>query len=814
MIVPRGSLRFAAILFVCISLNAAVTAQTKRKVAPAPAVAGPTTIKVDGNVIKSYIEFMAAPDKEGRKSLTPGFERTAEWAAAKFKEWGLKPAGDNGTYLQDVPITGRRTTFAWTTGIPVLTVDGRIFYMKDNDFVLDSESTPGTQASNEVVFAGYGISAPGKGLDEYAAVDVKDKIVLAFKGSPKDAPAARGMFGINPPEPKNPEPWTEESTDRAKIKTAYEKGAAAILLFSPDKLALSSPFGGQQQPTMAQMFGMGREIEGSPYTRPFLVVTDVNERVFRQVMWRDPQESARGFVGRIDQIRRDIRDKKARSQAAGVGAQLKGYTTTQYYGEKFKNNTSHNVIGKIEGADPSLAGQYILIGGHLDHVGTTNGVIYNGADDDASGAATTMEMGRLFAANASTIKPKRTVIFALWCGEEMGLLGSNYYAKSPSDGVKIDNIVANFNLDMVGLGERIGAPGGLNFPAVFDVIMKHQDPDVAKVVDASTGGPGGSDHSAFIQLGIESLALMTSGGVGHPDYHDSGDRTEKIDPEILRKTGQFVLQGTINLATEMSTTLPVPDRLHLYNGMRLTPLNLEEARAGGGRGFMGAQPGPQGPRFNISLSDSAAFGGSLTLIDMAAKMLSVGRVEVSSRGDGQWFSSNGLTERGRAAVKAFETNGMVIHLNNPSDRLLSDLLEAAGKPFIVSNLGRGLEAAAARRINEKNVLFALPWDAAAPDAVAATLIDLKKLIGDSDNLLLTTQLPGPSALSEMGLPDGAARPGPDVAKQKLYLALIRAGWTKDEIYAMVGVSPARPGPMEMPPAAPPRLGGNLAKLSQ
>ncbi len=271
-----------------------------------------------------------------------------------------------------------------------------------------------------------------------------------------------------------------------------------------------------------------------------------------------------------------------------------------------------------------------------------------------------------------------------------------------------------------------------------------------------------------------------------------------------------MLQGAINLANETSTPLLVPDRLHLYHGMRLIPLNLEEARAGGGRSFMGAQPNPQGPRFNVGLSDSSAFGGNLSLIDLAAKLLSVGRVEVSSRGDGQWFGSSGLTERGRAAVKAFETNGVVINLNNPSERLLDDMLEVAGKPFIVSNLARGLDADTARRINEKNVLVAVAWDGAA----AAKLIGLKKLIGDSDNLLLTTRLAGPSALSEMGLPDGAARPGPDEAKQKMYLDLIKAGWTKDEIYAMVGVSPARTGQMQMPPAGPPQLGGNLARLSQ
>jgi hypothetical protein len=796
-------------------LTAAVIAQTRVKATSAP-VPGPTGIKVDGKIIKSYIEYIAAPQNEGRKSLTAGYEKTAEWAAAKFKEWGLKPAGDNETFLQNVSITGPRSAFAWTSGIPELTVDGRTFFLKDNDFTLDAASTPGTEASAQVVFAGYGISAPAKGLDEYAGLDVKDKIVLVFNGSPKDAPAARGMFGASAPEPKDIEAWSDESKDQAKIKTAYEKGAAAIILFSPDKLALPGMFGApqQQQTTPARTFGMRpKPVEGSPYARPFLVVTDTNERVFRQIMWRDPQESARGFVARINQIQRDVRDKKARSQATGVSAQIKGYTGTQFYGEKFKNNISHNVIGKVDGTDPALSTQYVIIGGHLDHIGATDGVIYNGADDDASGAALTMEMARLIAANAASIRPRRTLVFALWCGEEMGLLGSNYFAKSPTVGLKMDSVVAYFNNDMVGLGERIGAPGALNFPTIFDVIMRDQAPDVAKVVDASTGGPGGSDHSAFIEQGIEALALMTSGGVGHPDYHDAGDKADKIDPEILRKTGQFVLQGSINLANETGTELLIPDRVHLYNGMRLTMLNLDEARAGRGPRFMFSQQSdPQGPRFNVSLSDTTAFGGNVNLIDMAAKLLSIGRVVVPTQGDGQWFGSSGLTERGRTALKAFESNGVVLHLMDPSAKLLSDMLDAAAKPFIVSGMPKALDAALAKRINDKNVLIGIDWDPAAPEAIAARLIELKKVLGDSDNLLLLTHQLPPSRMAEF-MPEENARRKPDEAKQKMYLALIKAGWNKDEIYAMVGTEPRRSEPMEMPPPGAGRLGGNLAKLS-
>ncbi len=815
------TLRFWIIILTGLLLCPSAPAQTRKKSSPPPAATeGPTSIRVDGGIIKSYIEFLSAPDKEGRKSLTPGFEKTVDWAAGKFKEWGLQPAGDNGSYLQNVPITGFRSSFAWTRGIPELSVDGRTFYLRDGDFTLESSSTPGTQVSNEIVFLGYGISAPAKGLDEYAGLDLSGKIVLVLKGSPKDAPAARSMFGPAAAEVKETESWSEESSDRTKIKTAYDKGAAAILLFNTDKLVLENPFGPAAQPPAAaarRPMGGRDALEGSPYLRPFLVVSDINERIFRQILWRDPQESPRAFLGRMDAIRRDIRSKKPRSMATGVQGQIKGYRTTDYYGEKFKNNISHNVIGKVEGTDPQLKNQVILIGGHLDHLGMTNDLIYNGADDDASGAALTMEMGRLIAAGAAAIKPKRTIVFALWCGEEMGLLGSNYFAKNPSGGIKIDDIVVNFNADMVGLGNRIGAPGALNFPSIYNVILKFQDADIASIVDPSTGGPGGSDHSAFIEKGIESLALMTSGGVGHPDYHDAADKSEKIDSEILRKTGQFVLQGTINLARETAVELLVPDRLHLYNGMRLTPVNLAENQTGRGRRYRqeGTQGGSAGPRLHIGLSDTSAFDGNVTLIDLAGKLLSVGRVDVASRGDGIWFASSGITERGRAALKAFEANRITLNFIDPPKRLCEDILEAAQKPFLISLDNTLPDEATARRINEKNALVAIEWDPSEPAQVAGRLLALKKRIGDSDNILLVTLKHSISINYESNPENKEQLRKEDEAKQKMYLTLIRDGWTKDEIYAMVGVNPPPKEPSPMPSfGGEARLGGNLSRLAQ
>jgi len=196
-----------------------------------------TSIKVDGNIIKSYIATMADAAHQGRKTLTPGYEKTAEWAAGLFKQWGVQPAGENGSYIQNVPIPGANQAFAERLGVPELTIAGRSFLIRDNDFSVDASSTALPKpVTGDVVFVGYGISAPDKGLDEYN-VDVKGKIVVAIKGSPDDAPVfipqMSGVRGQTEPQAQPPKVWTQESADAYKAKVAYDKGAAAILLCNP-----------------------------------------------------------------------------------------------------------------------------------------------------------------------------------------------------------------------------------------------------------------------------------------------------------------------------------------------------------------------------------------------------------------------------------------------------------------------------------------------------------------------------------------------------------------------------------------------------
>lgn len=765
-----------------------------------PVFAEPTKVKVDGNLIKGYITYLASDASLGRRTLTPGYEKAADWAAAKFKEWGVKPAGENGTYFQKVPIGGARSTYTLASGIPSLVVNGRTFYVRDNDFTIDPSSTAGAQISGAIVFVGYGISAPAKGLDEYAGLDVKGKIVLAFRGSPTTAQTPRVQFAP-PPAPEapraagTPDPWAEQTTDQAKVTTAFAKGAAAIMIYNPDTTAPAGAF--------AMGGGGGRggaALDPAGFTRPFLYVSNIDERLFRWIMWRDPQESMRGFTSRVARIRADIKGKKAQSAPTGVTAVLKGYASAAYYGEKYKNHFSRNVIAKIEGSDPSLESEYVITGGHLDHNGVTNGVVYNGADDNASGSAVVLEIARVLA--AARVQPKRTLVFCLWTGEEQGLIGSQYYSDNPTDGVKMDKTVAYFNMDMVGLGDRIGAPGALNFPSIFQVIMKDQDPEIAKKVDPSVAGPGGSDYSAFMNRGIEALGLMTSGRGGHPDYHDSGDDPAKMEADILGWTGQFVLQGMLSLADETKATLLIPDRLATYQSQRFAPpdafsgsgwqyvrattrdellgllgqrvRDLQAAQSGAAAGGGRAGRGGGGARVTTGVRGAGIFQGSVALLETTAPALGFGRIDAAGP-DGAWFGDK-VSPAGKDALKAMETASVVLNLVRPSAATLSDLLDHAKKPIMVTGLP-AMDAALFDKFKKNNALAVVDCDAADADGCVRQLNAAKDVVGKG-NVLLSV---GPAK-------DRA------FVTQKLFLTLLKGGWTKAELDAATGAGGGRGGP--------------------
>ncbi|MFZ5517990.1 MAG: M20/M25/M40 family metallo-hydrolase [Candidatus Zhuqueibacterota bacterium] len=763
-----------------------------------PLYAQKTAIKVDGDVVKSYITHMADDKFLGRKPLTPEMHVTQEWAKNLFANWGLEPAGENGAYFQAVPIEGRRSGYTVSKGTPKMVIDRREFFTKFNDFTVDPRSATGKKLKGEIVFAGYGISAPGKQLDEYANLDVKGKFVLVLKGSPNDVDAPRGYFSPQEEAKDAPVDWEPESLDSSKIQTAYQKGAVGILFYNPKS---------------EEDFRSGREpLRKSGFQRAFIIVPEISKSVFQWIMWGDDQESVSGFEGRINRMQLQIKDKKPQSFATGKVAAIKGFDSTDFYGENFNNFKCRNIIGKITGTDPALKDEYIVLGGHFDHLGVTNGQVFNGADDNASGSAVVMEVARLM--KLHKVQLKRTVYFCLWTAEELGLIGSQYWVDHPTDGVTLDKVVANFNMDMVGLGETISAGGGLNFPSVWDIIARDQDEDIINVVTPRTGGPGGSDHSAFIQLGIESVFLITGGGVGHPDYHDTGDDAEKIDPEILRKTTQFVLQATINLG-QTAETLVIQDRQQLYDGLlwNMAVINPGLKARGGWTQLEAGAPddlarlmmnkvsekkNPQptqrrqrffrgGSRSNIStgLAGAQLFNFDVNYMLVAQKTLEFGRLDVAGD-DGRWFDK-GLTECGAKALKTMQDSSIVLHLIRPSQETLSSVLQNAEKPFIISGVTE-FDSNQLALINEKKVVVTLDLDPKNTDKFIADLNALTAALGDKDNIII-------NALSEDSL---------DAAKQAVYMKLFKDGWTKQDIYAIGGASPERGGSGNLSPFMPRR----------
>jgi hypothetical protein len=312
------------------------------------------------------------------------------------------------------------------------------------------------------------------------------------------------------------------------------------------------------------------------------------------------------------------------------------------------------------------------------------------------------------------------------------------------------------------------------------------------------------------------MALMTGGGVGHPDYHDSGDDAAKIDPEIMRKVSQFVVQGTMNLADETTINLMVPDRLYLYNSlmMRVTNINtavpgsswrntdipsksmllakmyeaevarnaqtqaqaLAAMRAAGPMMFMAA-PTPAAPvqpvRKDVAMGvRSAVFGGDSKLLELGANSVGFGRVEFSGD-DGAWVVNGRLTDAGKSAIKTMEANSILVDLVNPADDLLSDVLNAAEKPFVVVGTYKLSDSAKALAVSKK-VILSVDFDPNDVEGSIQKADQAKKLIGAATNLVAFVK--STDKINDLE------------TKRAFYFGLIKKGWKVEEISAFIGGS--------------------------
>ncbi|WP_375435782.1 M28 family peptidase [uncultured Hymenobacter sp.] len=404
----------STLLLLHCTLLAAVSATAQSTALPKP-LRKPLD-KVSAADYKAHVQYLADDKLQGRLPGTAGYQMAVDYVVEQYKKRGVLPAGENGTYLQTVRLRRAFTEPGATLRLqPSQGPEQTLAY--GPDFTLyPNPAEASTTVAAPLVFAGFGISAPELGYDDYAGLDATGKIVVVTRQEPKQFPDAVRLY----------------NTDVLTIlQTAARHGAVGVLLAAVKPTAhLPEPPKG----VISVLGTDGKVAVSRTYGGPQLrVLGSVSAAILQQL-----------FSGATTDTTRALASLRA-GKPASV-ALLPRLTATQR--SRYQDVDSYNVVGKIQGTDPQLRDEYVVHTAHLDHLGVGAAVegdsIYNGAHDNATGVASLLEIAGVYSRLKQ--KPLRSVLVAMVTGEEMGLLGSTYFARNPT--VPKTQIVANINTDM------------------------------------------------------------------------------------------------------------------------------------------------------------------------------------------------------------------------------------------------------------------------------------------------------------------------------------------------------------------------------
>jgi hypothetical protein len=554
----------------------------------------PENLKVGFESIAAHdlhanLKFLSSDALQGRDTATIGHQVAAEYAAAMFSLWGLLPAGDlpprpsgrrmmmvppkdnekpERGYLQQIPL---KETVATDGSAKVEWRQGALYkarsFTRDVDYQYSARG--GQDISAPVVFVGYGISEEEVEYDDYDGVDAKGKIVIMLSGIPhKDDPDSRFTKEIkdkyDPPAMRRRSRFAQSE----KNKVAESHGAVAIIMVesSPDKADVASRVLGSQK--------IDDEKPIIPGNRRRLSLIDATEKnPFKSL---PTVRASRQMADQILQLAGDsVASLRQRIEDDFMphSMELTGARFTVETEVTSKLASSPNVLGYVEGSDPELKDEVVVIGAHLDHLGTRGDYIFNGADDNGSGSVAVLELAQAFALNP--VKPKRSVLFALWTGEEKGLLGSRHYVLHPF--FPLTKTVANINLDMVsrewdkkrlaGMARMFGMTlseaqlEAVDVASLAALSFSDQQGEVRQAAvdnnqyvgmtlilreaEGNGVGGGGSDHAPFAMKEIPwafIIAGMTE------DYHEPSDTVAKTSKQLMEKIARLSYLTAFTLA--------------------------------------------------------------------------------------------------------------------------------------------------------------------------------------------------------------------------------------------------------------------------
>lgn len=473
--------------------------------ATAPALA--QTLPPEQAAIRAHVAHLASDELRGREAGTPDYDRAADYVAKQMAAAGLRP-GANGRWLQPVPLVAAKPA-----GEPVMSVavNGAATPLAfGTDYTLrPTPSAPVIDVSAPVVFAGYGVADPALGRDDYRSLDVRGKVVAIFYSGPQ---------GLNSEIAAH----LGNRVDRARI--AARKGAAGVVFIesaqSRGVIPVSTIHRNWDARAVTWAGPDGRPRDGGA---PMLAVVS--------------QEGATKLFAGSRLSWDAIKAADAAGRPVPTGALAATLSTKQRF--TVERLSSANVVGLLPGSDPRLRSEYVVLSGHLDHIGMTRPVdgdaINNGAMDNAVGIASMLEVAKRMAAGP---RPKRSVLFVAVTAEEKGLIGSDYFAIYPT--VPKSALAANVNLDMPILTYRftdlvafgadrsgIGPVAAAAVKRLGFALVPDPAPQEASFVR--------TDHYSFVRQGVPAVSLSPGPGGGgaaatarflKENYHKPSDEVD------------------------------------------------------------------------------------------------------------------------------------------------------------------------------------------------------------------------------------------------------------------------------------------------
>ena len=464
------------------------------------------------------IKYLSSDQLRGRGNGTPQLDEAAHYIADHFRADGLKPAGDGDSYLQHYQVTvgaelGKANSFTTVFGGTHQALG------LNQDYIPLSFSEDG-HFQGELVFAGYGITAPENHYDDYQGIDAKGKFALVLRHYPQET------------DPKSAGAQLATRADLvSKSINARNHGAIGMILVNDTANHAS-------EPDSLIKFG---ELAGPDA----LSIAAVQVSASLADEWLKP--SGHTLADLSGAINKDLSSHSFALTSSPI-------LTLDVDVERIRKPES-NVIGMIPGSDPSLASQCLVIGAHYDHLGLGDqhslapsqiGQIHHGADDNASGTSAVLEIASYFAHRSPP--PRHTMIFVTFAGEELGLLGSSYYTEHPPAACPMNQTAAMINMDMVGRirDQRLYVGGAGTSPGFQKLVQDVNQSDTAAhfAISFSASGYGASDHTSFT---IKSVPVLFFFSGLHSDYHKPSDTWDKIDAAAGARVAELVADTAVAL---------------------------------------------------------------------------------------------------------------------------------------------------------------------------------------------------------------------------------------------------------------------------